>query len=96
MKEKEFNLSEKIMEWNEEEWEYMKDVKGFNAGGATEFPGFNPILPIKDVKEFIKRLKKAHMKHTKDDYFLNIINKLAGDKLVPTDKKDVGTQQEIN
>jgi len=93
MTEKEFNLSEKIMEWNEEEWEYMKDIKSFNKGGSTEFPGFKPVIPIKDIKEFIKRLKEIDfsaqiikkeypvMKMVFNENITNQINKLAGDKL---------------
>lgn len=39
------------------------------------------VINIGFIKEFIRLLKEGHMKHTKDDYFLNVINKIAGVQL---------------
>ena len=69
---KEFNLSKKERRIEECKKSLFFDVKGIE----------DTFFHREDVKEFIKRLKEAHMKHTKDDYFLNVINKLAGDDLI--------------
>ena len=83
MKEKEFNLSEKI----------AGEIYEGSLGEAMEmqdrgYTGYCDVIRIKDVKEFIKRLKEqAYIKSKGKPIFMmddmyKLINQLAGDKLI--------------
>ena len=71
---KEFNLSEKITA-------NMKESSWCGDGHPTSFDNI-PSIYVKDVKEFIKKIKEElHSVHS-DKEFREIINHLAGDKLI--------------
>ena len=69
---REFNLSEKVVQVR---GDFTNWIKGYRED---------------DVKEFIKRLKEEIIENKDDDYYIEmgvnefkeIINKLAGDKLI--------------
>jgi len=74
MENKEFNLSEKITA-------NMVESSWCSDGTPTGFDNI-PSIYVKDVKEFIKRLKEELDKENECNPIINeIIDKLAGDKL---------------
>jgi uncharacterized protein with ACT and thioredoxin-like domain len=78
---KEFNLSEKIA--------YTEDYVLKNSEKDVHPAVVMEVLEVEDVKEFIKRLKEELFKCdavNNEEPVFNIIDKLAGDKLLE-DKK---------